>query len=127
MAPELEDTELRQELWRHVKTHGIYTIHGHGTFGLREPDHYYTILCLARLQTSNRDHDHAELTVYQSTTDGTLRVELRDSGPLPPALDGCEVVIYQSIDNGSDWVRSISEFHDGRFERLHPVLPLELP
>lgn len=32
--------------------------------------------------------------------------------------DLTEVVVYQSVENGSVWVRNKSEFEDGRFVRI---------
>jgi hypothetical protein len=38
-----------------------------------------------------------------------------------PLTDHAEVVIYRSEDDGELWVRTKSEFHDGRFEPVAPA------
>lgn len=43
------------------------------------------------------------------------RARLQVDGP----LDMADVVIYQSNTDGSMWVRPVTEFEDGRFERVH--------
>ena len=42
------------------------------------------------------------------------RATLQVDGP----LDMTEMVVYQSNVDGSMWVRPVSEFEDGRFEKL---------
>jgi hypothetical protein len=50
-------------------------------------------------------------TTYTEMGRATMQV----NGP----LDMAKVVIYQSNADGSMWVRPLSEFEDGRFERVH--------
>ncbi len=43
-----------------------------------------------------------------------------------PALDNEPMVVYQSIGDGSVWVRPVAEFYDGRFEAMMPNPPSEV-
>lgn len=64
-------------------------------------------------------------TVYVEIGRGKFQISKRpggypvtsDFGEVLGALDYEPVVIYQSVDDQQVWVRLVSEFEDGRFER----------
>ncbi len=65
-------------------------------------------------------------SVYQEIGRGNLQISKETlaklgvfhSERIALALDGVDVVIYQSLSDASFWVRLVSEFEDGRFKEL---------